>query len=521
MITHPQKHTTRARRGTVASFVFLGLLAAGLSVGALGCPADVGDRCAESACTRASGDGGNGPDDGSNVPDVVKPANCNDQADSTDGASIPCIDDTYAVFVDPVGGKDTNAGSKQAPVQTINTALAKRNGKPRIYLCGEGPFQEHIELKSSVLLLGGFTCEAGAWTYKGTRARVAPADEGYALHIDGVKAEVRISDVAFESMPGGTKSATSVAAFVVSADNVSLRRVLLRAGAGAQGGIGSAGAAHPNYANATATVGGNALGATAGAGASCTCLDTKTKSTGGNGMKGDGSGVQPGTADPSVGMPNSGGSPDSTTCSVGKIGAHGLATTAGAASNASGKLTEGGWDTSFTDVFAPNGNPAHGGGGGGARQDVAAPGGGGGCGGCGGAGGGLGQMGGSSFALLSFKSTIALEDSELTTSAGGKGGKGGPGQPGQMGGSGGASAACGGGPGGNGAGGSGGGGGVGGHSIPVVFVGNEPKLQNTKVTPGPKGPAGDGGDGGSVSPGNAGTAGSMGVEGKSQNSLSL
>ena len=64
-------------------------------------------------------------------------------------------------------------------------------------------------------------------------------------------------------------------------------------------------------------------------------------------------------------------------------------------------------------------------------------GGGGGCGGCGGAAGPGAQSGGSSFAVLSYQSTVTLDACTLVAGAGGNGGKGADGQPGQLGGFGG------------------------------------------------------------------------------------
>ena len=449
-----------------------------------------------------AGEGGGG--------DVVAPPGCDLTKSPKDSAA--CVDDAVGVFVS-ASGDDGATGKKSAPVKSIakGVELAASRGVPRVYVC-EGTYNQAVEVKAAFSIFGGLTC---AWAASETvRPKLAPA-KGIALKITNVSGAVVVEDLeVVGSADAATPGDSAIGAFVSGASNVTFRRTTLTAGAGT---AGAKGASRTNYAGATATAGGNANGAIAGTGALCACTDASL-SKGGNGAAGNGAGFSDGSATPAAGAPNAGTS-GTINCTDGQPGANGAADIAGVAATSPGELSASGWGATTKPADGPNGKPGQGGGGGGAKTNANSAGGGGACGGCGGAGGGPGSNGGSSFALLSFNSTVTVDGGTLATAAGGAGGAGGDGQDGQTGGALGAGA-CNGGPGASGAGGSGGGGGAGGHSVPVGFVGTEPKVTGATLTPGAKGGIGSGGTPG-LGSGNAGTAGTPGPEGKSQKVLPL
>jgi hypothetical protein len=491
-----------------ATTVLLGL---GLGLGAFGLGAcdglDYHLDCTEEPGICDPVDGGADVEGGG---DVVVPPGCDLTKSPKDSAA--CVDDGVGVFVS-AAGDDGATGKKAAPVKSLAKAveLAASRGLPRVYVC-EGTYETAVEIKTAVAIYGGMTC---AWAPSDTaKARLAPP-KGIALRVSKVSGAVLVEDLDISgSADANTPGDSAIAAFVSESTNVTFRRSNLSAGAGT---AGAKGVSRSNYTGAAATPGGLTNTSAAGVGPTCACMDG-TGSKGGAGANGTGVGIENGSATPVVGTLNS-GSTGAGSCTPATAGANGAASTPGSASAAPGALTSAGWGAAASVQSAPAGSPGQGGGGGGARSDLNLGGGGGGCGGCGGAGGGAGGNGGSSFGLLSFNSVVQLEGGALVSMAGADGGAGADGEPGQGGGAFGAGV-CNGGPGGSGAGGSGGGGGAGGHSVPVAFIGTEPKVTTATVTPGAKGAAGPGGAPG-AGPGNPGATGAPGAEGKSQSSLPL
>ena len=356
---------------------------------------------------------------------IIQPPDCDLTKAPKD--SPACVDDGVGIFVSPTGS-DGGSGTKAAPVKTIAKALAIA-GPKRVYVC-EGTYDEAVAIGAAASVYGGFSC---AWTVTGARPKLAPS-KGVALAVTKVTGAVVVQDLEIVGAADpGTPGDSAIAAFVSESTNVTFRNVVLTA---KDGVAADTGAGRSNYAGA-AKDGANASGATAGVATTCTCTDS-TSSTGGAGASGAGAGLQDGSASPAVGGSNS-GLTGLTTCTDGQVGANGAAGAVGAAPTTAGTLSASGWSSAATGPAAPNGKPAQGGGGGGAKTNASVAGGGGGCGGCGGAGGGAGNNGGSSFALLSFKSTVTVEGGALSTGTGGRGGDGAPGQAGQ---SGGAVGAC-------------------------------------------------------------------------------
>ncbi len=421
-----------------------------------------------------------GPEGGADV--VQPPVGCDPAAEPKDAPK--CVVSDFGVFVDATNGADANAGTKEAPVKTIGGALGKLGAKNRVYVC-EGTYPEHVKLTSAVSVYGGFAC--GAWTYSGTKAKVAPTDAGYALQVGNVSSASTLADLVLTAIAGTDAAPSSIAAFVTNTPSLTLRRVDLVAGAGFKGKI-------PNQAATLAlmssmptagSLNGNAGNATVGGAAQlCTCAGGGTSRGGGGGnLNGDGSA---GATVQAVVDPAGASGLGSTLAECGggqggRPGSNAPAAAGAAGATTLGTLTENGWaPSSGSDAAA--GTPGQGGGGGGGA------GGGGGSGGCGGCGGEVGKGGGgggASIALVTVASPVSLFGSTVTSADAGAGGAGGAGGDGGVGGArGNGGGGCNGAPGGKGGAGGGSGGGAGGVSIGVLYKGGKPTLYTTKTTTG-------------------------------------
>jgi hypothetical protein len=510
----------------------------------------------------------------------------------------PCVlSDAYGVFVASPGVTDSEAatvgaaaggpladGSMAKPYPSIGQALANVGSKTRVYVCN-GLYPEQVLITTPVAIYGGLSCELSAadrvWQYVGGSAQVTSPSPGYALTVavpveqagddaggdaadgddaaDGgdaaaVGGPVTIADMTFASPDATALGGSSLGALIVSS-SVTLVRVALRAGRGADGWAGADGATMPNYQGLAAAggdqvVAASGFGVAPGPGASNACLRFGA-SAGGNGGLGCALGAgfgSPGTSDPSAlvtqagrdGLPQLAALPDGGPNPSNDPGADGTAGDGGAASEGYGTLAPSGWTPGHGSDGA-FGNPGQGGAGAAdplADSNCNAPlasigGGGGGAGGCGGAGGQAGLGGGASIALVSLASAVVLQGCDLSTSAAGTGGAGGSGQDGQGGGVGGddvntSYVHAAGGAGGNGAGGSGGAGGTGGVSVGILYQGglvtSDPSTQIAVGAPGAGGPAGAAGRtpvGAPFTTGAAGNPGSPGGAGVSMPVLSL
>jgi hypothetical protein len=445
--------------------------------------------CEGAACAAATQDGGK--TDGGQT--VGPPAGCDPKVDAKDAPA--CVDDQFAVFVDPTSGNDANAGTKAAPVRQISVALTKRAGKPRIYLC-EGDYHEHVVLADAVSLYGGFAC--GGWSYTGNKAKLAPSEKGYALKITNAPG-VTVSDLDIKVLDATDPSESSIAVFVASS-TATFTRVVITAGKGIAGNDKVQKAKDVQAPSGTA-------GATTEGGPGATNACSPDASKGGNGARVARNDATAGT--PALGE-GAAGQSLTQTCSLGggQIGQGGASGDAANAVSAWGQLDESSW----TPTAGLNGQPGktgQGGGGGGSNDQS---GGGGGAGGCGGVGGEGGGGGGASVALALVGATAQLNASQLNSMAAGAGGAGAAGQPGQPPGGPGAAGpthlgdtfpGCPGGAGGIGGSGGAGGGGAGGISTAILYKGAQPTVDpTTTLTPGA---AGDGGKGGAAS--NAGPNG--------------
>lgn len=475
----------------------LGLSSVGFSLAA--CAGDTPALCDNNACN-PNDEGGSEGSVGEGGADVVQPpAGCDPAADPKDAPK--CVVSEFGVFVDATGGSDGNPGTKDSPVKSITAALGKLGNLNRVYVC-EGTYAEHVKLTSATSVYGGFAC--GAWSYSGTKAKVAPADKGLALELRGASAAVVLSDLELTAKDASEPGESSIAAFVVSSTKATLRRTTITAGKGSDGTDATAAA---DFAPASAPdgTGGGAGGA---ATPNPACVTSMGGAGGKDGATNGGAGVVAINPVYPTGNNGAGGTAGPTCAIPAADGAYGVAGTPGAGAATAGTLDATGWKGSDGAAGGAGGNAQ--GGGGGAQRVATGVGGSGGPGGCGGAGGAKGTAGGSSIALVVFQSSVALEQSTLVAKDAGHGGNAAKGQKGQLGSpnpgspSSGATA-CAGGYGGVGGSGGGGGGGAGGLSVGVLYKGTAPTVDGastsaadtlSSVTLGQKGAAGTKGLGG-------------------------
>jgi hypothetical protein len=475
-------------------------------------PAEGGDDAGVSQGTTSDAGSDGSPGDSA-------AANASDGGDGGDGATCdptadpstaPCIvSDAYGVFVS-AGASAGGNGLKASPYNTIAAGIgAAATGSKRVFVC-IGTYPEELVVGAAsdgIAVYGGFDCTN--WGYASTNSvKVAPTQPGYALEVDSLTTGATFEDIEFDAQDAQDAGASSIAVFA-NQTVATFRRVVMRAGNGAAGAAGAAGVNYPVDAG-RAENGNSADGSVGATGIECTCLNNSSSVGGAGGAGGsppsDGSRGQP-LLD--GGQPGSGGA----TCTNGSPGAPGSDGDGGVGASLFGSTSPQGWAPAVGQSGTSS-SAAQGGGGGGGTSGAAMAGGGasGGCGGCGGGGGAAGLGGGSSFALLSYQSTVTLDTCQLRAGTSGAGGFGGAGQAGQSGGFSGdqSNPGCPGGTGGAGGGGGGGGGGAGGISAAIAYTPPAPTGLDAGVTP-QFGEAGAGGAGGAG--GGASNAGGMGING--------
>ncbi|WP_437298032.1 hypothetical protein [Sorangium sp. So ce426] len=450
--------------------------------------------------------------------------------------------DECGVFVSEQGD-DTSAGTKDAPVKTLQHAIGlaahgRGRGEPptrRVYACG-GSFEEKIALPSGVDLWGGRLCDDGDdWSYEGSfggpdHPTIIAPPAGIPLRVITGEEDDTTSMVFGVRVKAADASAddgkSSIAMILSAGARAIVRESDILAGDGKNGEPGEDA---PSFRASSGVVGNNgadACTADAAPGALpvVTVCDDGVESRGGYG--GDG-GLDTG-GDGVSGLPEAVGNPPNLgrggsgafdmPCTAGEEGAVGADAQRAAGATSPGLLGVDGW-VGVRGEDGKRGGVGQGGGGGGGgrgrddnnacptgRPQGGAAGGSGGSGGCGGKGGQGGDYGGASIAI------VALQGSAITVEAGskvlgGKGGDGGVGGTGQWGGlgvaggNGGrafqieASRGCRGGFGGRGGRGGDAGGGLGGHSLGIGSVGASVAIvEKATVLPGEAGKGGLGGN---------------------------
>ena len=390
---------------------------------------------------------------------------------------------TYSVFVSPIGNDINSGDSRQSPVRTITTALARANSFGRgpydIYVAN-GTYNETIVLQDGVSIYGGF--QSATWLRDplafpviitgGTTMVAVTGSNVSSLTLDGLR---------IRTPPEATVLGVSVYTISLKqAQNITITNNQITAGdalAGSGGQFGSNGVqGRPGDVGANAVCTATPTGGSGGAAGQPgpPSGGSQLGVTGGDG--GDGgsqnvSGESGSTGSPSGsitgGDGGAGGTSTSPAGAPGAAGTNGVSGQNGAGGAQVGTLSSAGYvPADGADGTSGTPGSAGGGGGGGAGTTTGAGGGGGG-GGASGGGGNLGRGGRGgpgSFAILVMSSTgISIDRNTIVTGrggAGGSGGAGGNGTPGGLGGS--AGNGCGGG-GDGGRGGNGGSGGSGGH----------------------------------------------------------
>ncbi|AUX24125.1 uncharacterized protein SOCEGT47_046610 [Sorangium cellulosum] len=446
--------------------------------------------------------------------------------------SSEAVNDGCGVFV-AASGDDAAAGTKAAPVKTIQQAVARaqqEGAARRVYACAE-TFEGQVELPGGVTLFGGLDCSTD-WRWLGETKTILTAPEGEiplvmrggdgAVRVEDVHVAARAIDPSNEAAPG----ASSIAALAESIA-VEMARCTLEAGDAADGRDGEP-YKEPAHAGEQGNPGREACSGeivVPGGVKRNECgtpdypSDDSTGGLGGIGTLAEGGAGSPGGPEGAGGL---GGAGERTQeCTAGTAGDDGLPGEPGPNATGLGTLSSSGYAGLSGTAGSPGTTAQGGGGGGGAKGGSAAnqctpesaggaSGGSGGPGGCGGKGGNPGGPGGASIALVSLDAELTFDDVLLKTGRGGRGGNGGPGQEGGSGGLGGPGGTvpagieglqpgCSGGPGGKGGNGGNGGGGLGGHSLGIAYRGKPPPSRGFSVETGEAGPGGTGaGDGGAA-----------------------
>ncbi|MBN1206142.1 MAG: hypothetical protein JXB05_14590 [Myxococcaceae bacterium] len=410
------------------------------------------DRCAV-VTTCEIEDENDQPDDG------FKDLNC----DGVDGIA------NQGLFVDPVGGSDTNPGNKDLPLKTIRAALEllradAGSGITALYLAQGTYDEDQLVLDKPVSLYGAYGGLSRNWQRK----------EEYITHLDGGAsgfvvsglgddAGVRMEWLTITSANPTNPGTPSIAMRVLGTQGLRLNNTTLVAGKGAPGAPGSDGADGGNGPDGGS--GSDAVQASGGGGGqSPTHLCRSEDRSGGDGQSGR---LYTAGATGYAGQPDPPGTPggDGGTAGIvagtgpytcgggagqeGYPGAHGAGGDAGTGGMGMGRLLAGMWLANQSGSTGEPGAAGAGGGGGGSGGGCPQPpgitgdtakgggsgaGGGGGCGGTEGQGGG---GGGASIALLLSDATVSFGKVTLVTKGGGLGGQGGNGGPGGVGGLGG------------------------------------------------------------------------------------
>ena len=172
----------------------------------------------------------------------------------------PCVlADTLGVFVSSAG-LDTNAGTREAPLQTIAAGLSKASmlGVGRVYVC-QGNYSETLRVTNAVSVYGGLACPLGdgGWVYgDGGAAQVTGAANAIAFTVDGVDASIAVEDLRVLSPDAvgqdDAGNGRSSIAVLVNGSAVTFNRCTFVAGAGANGADGVTGS---NYDSGTAPSG--------------------------------------------------------------------------------------------------------------------------------------------------------------------------------------------------------------------------------------------------------------------------
>jgi hypothetical protein len=146
------------------------------------------------------------------------------------------VADEFAIFVSPTGSEDGD-GSKSAPVASIAAAIALAGDQGKVVVAcstDDAFFTAPLELSGEInaRVYGGFKCSD--WTWSATRTKVMP-ESGVALKLEGVSGGLHVEDFEFRANDATEAGESSIGAIVSNTQDVSLVRVTIAAGNGADG----------------------------------------------------------------------------------------------------------------------------------------------------------------------------------------------------------------------------------------------------------------------------------------------
>jgi hypothetical protein len=424
--------------------------------------------CAKSMCSYECKPGWVDLADGGKIIDGGTTCDCHSTATATD-PDVPNLTFTDtncdgingtiadAIFVDAVGGSDSNPGTIKMPVQTIGKGLtlASASSPLKDVYVSMGTYTESVTLVAGLGIYGGYDA-ASNWSRAITNVTTIQSPTSTAVLGSTLDAPVKLQLLTIVSSDALSSSESSYGVLIDSSTagvTVTLEACNVTAGngnsgtAGASGGTGAAGGTGVtgDSSGTEASGGSSSCSNTGGAGGASVSGST-------DGLPGkNGKGPSPGAGGSGGMSPGScGGSGAGSTPSNDTIGGAGTNGANGTASGVVGTFSGG--------LFVPGnggdgkaGTDGSGGGGGGSGagdsdvcccippccDQTSGGGGGGGGGGCKGATGKGGTGGGGSFAVAAIKSAMDIEGCALSTASGGDGGPGGNGGNGGNGGFGG------------------------------------------------------------------------------------
>lgn len=155
------------------------------------------------------------------------------------------IDDEFGIFVSPLGDDTSGNGTKQSPYKTLGKAVTEASSASKhVFACDDG--SGYTETSTLTLdasfdglgLFGGFDC--ASWSYS-TTARAKLTGAATAVRIENVPASARVEDFDVSAVDATTAGESSLAMFVSNSEGLTLRRVALTAGKGADGAPGTNG----------------------------------------------------------------------------------------------------------------------------------------------------------------------------------------------------------------------------------------------------------------------------------------
>jgi len=155
------------------------------------------------------------------------------------------INNDVGVFVSPMGDDLNGDGTRDNPFATLALAIdrAKADSKKRVYACTDttSSFNESITLDAShsgMEFYGGFSSCGLEWNYTELARAHITSPTPIAWRITGITSNLVIEGFDVKAADATTASFSSFAMIVANSEGVTLRRVTLTAGNGADGAAG-------------------------------------------------------------------------------------------------------------------------------------------------------------------------------------------------------------------------------------------------------------------------------------------